>query len=86
MSESEIEATVLEILGSVAPEAGDLRIDPEVNFREQFDFDSLDFLNFALALNERLGIEIPESDYPKLSSLAGCVRYLSDRLAAKADA
>lgn len=86
MNKSEIRATVLEVLGSVAPEARDLRIDPEVNFREQFDFDSLDFLNFALALNERLGIEIAESDYPKLSSLAGCVGYLSDRLGAKADA
>ena len=86
MSENEIEATVLEILSGVAPEARDLRIDPEVNFREQFDFDSLDFLNFVLALDQRFGIEIPESDYPKLSSLAGCVGYLSGRLGAKANA
>ena len=86
MNEREIRTVVLDVLGTVAPEAREVEIRPEVNFREQLDFDSLDFLNFAIALTKRLGVEIPESDYPKLSSLGGCVTYLAPRLAAKAEA
>jgi acyl carrier protein len=44
--------------------------------RDELDIDSMDFLNVVIALHERLGIEIPEGDYPKLATLAGCVEYL----------
>jgi acyl carrier protein len=86
MHATEVRAVVLDVLGEVAPEARAVEIRPEVNFREQFDFDSLDFLNFAIGLHQRLGVEIPEVDYPKLSCLDGCVAYLAPRLAADAEA
>ena len=85
MTEDEIRSAVLEVLGSVAPEAREIEIRPELNFREQIDFDSLDFLNFAIALHEHLGVEIPEVDYPRLSSLDGCIAYLTPRLGANAE-
>lgn len=72
----DIESAVKESLGEVAPEIDPESLDPAVNFREQFEFDSIDYLNFALGLEERLDVEIPETDYPKLSSIDGCVRYL----------
>ncbi len=37
----------------------------------------MDFLNFVLALHERLGIDIPEVDYPRLYSLDSAVDYLA---------
>jgi acyl carrier protein len=37
----------------------------------------VDFLNFVLALHERLGVDIPEVDYPKMASLDGAVAYLT---------
>jgi acyl carrier protein len=43
---------------------------------EQLDIDSMDFLNLIVALHERTGIEIPERDYPKLSTLDAAVAYL----------
>jgi hypothetical protein len=30
------------------------------------------------ALNERLQVRIDEADYPRLSSLKGCIDYLDD--------
>ncbi len=63
----------------VAPEADFGSLDPERRFRDQLDFDSVDFLNFALSLQERLGISIPEEDFPALGTLAGCLRYLGQR-------
>lgn len=84
MNEKEIRAAVLKALTSVAPNVDTDAIDPAVNFRDQFDFDSMDYLNFVITLNEALGVNIPEIDYPKLSSLDGSVAYLkamSDRAA-----
>ena len=80
MSEPEIRAAVFKILRKIAPEADLDQIRPEENLREALDIDSFDFLNFMIGLHEELNVEIPESDYRKLSSLSELVRYLSDRL------
>jgi acyl carrier protein len=37
----------------------------------------MDWLNFLVALNERLKIEIPEADYRKLGTLDLVVDYLA---------
>lgn len=76
MSQQEIEAVVLEALGEIAPEADLGALDHDADLREQLDIDSLDFLNVVIAVHERTGIDIPERDYPKLSTLAGFVAYL----------
>jgi acyl carrier protein len=39
----------------------------------------MDFLNFAIALHEELGIDIPETDSAKLLTLDGCTEYLASR-------
>ena len=36
----------------------------------------MDHLNLMIALHKRLGIEIPEIDYPKLLTLDAAVAYL----------
>jgi acyl carrier protein len=77
MTRDEIRAIVLRILGEIAPEADLTGLKPDVNFREQLDVDSMDFLNFIIALDENLKVRINESDYPKLSTLDGCVEYLA---------
>jgi acyl carrier protein len=82
MTDTEIRATVLEQLAEVAPEVDPATLDPAGDIRDQVDIDSMDFLNFVIALHERLGVEIPESDYGKLGTLDGIVAYLADRVAA----
>ena len=37
----------------------------------------MDFLTFITATNYRLGIDIPEIDYPKLVTLDGTVAYIA---------
>ncbi len=68
---------VLRLLGDVAPEADLSSIRPEVSFRDQLDLDSMDFLNFVVALHKEFHIEIPESDYPKYITLDGCLAQLA---------
>lgn len=82
MTESEIREAVLVALTHVAPDLEGLHVDPAIPFREQFDFDSMDFLNLMVALHDGLGVEIPEIDYPKVASLDAAAAYLSPRLAA----
>jgi len=67
---------VLAALCSVVPEAGSTDLDPTVEFREQLDFDSLDFLNFVQAIEARTGILVPERDYSQLLTLDFCSAYL----------
>jgi acyl carrier protein len=63
-------------LARIAPEADLSGIDPRADLRELLDLDSMDFLNFIVGLHAETGVEVPESDYPKLATLAGCVAYL----------
>jgi acyl carrier protein len=70
---------VIEALTRIAPEVDPASIAPGVSFRDQLDLDSMDFLNFVLALHERLKIDIAEADYPNLYTLDGAVAYLAGR-------
>jgi len=74
-----LKAVILDTLCEVAPEIDIAAVDPKIELREQFDLDSMDMLNFVIGLHERLGIDIPEADYPKLSTLEGAIRYLESK-------
>ena len=79
MTGDEVRATVLRVLGEIAPEADLATLRADVGFRDQLDLDSMDLLNFVVGLHAALGVEIPEADYPKLSTLEACVDYLAAR-------
>jgi acyl carrier protein len=81
MNEESIRAVLCEELGNIAPEIDLQAIDPAADLREALDIDSMDFLNFVIAVHHRLGIDIPELDYPRLVTLEGAVKYLEARLA-----
>lgn len=77
MTPDEIRNVVLRNLGAIAPEADLATLRPDVGLREQLDLDSMDFLNFIIALHKELQVDIPENDYPKLATLHGCTEYLA---------
>ncbi|WP_295797521.1 acyl carrier protein [uncultured Microbulbifer sp.] len=76
MTEAELRSRALEKLLQVAPDIDPDALDPQVPIRDQYDFDSMDFLNFAIALAKEFQLNIPESDYPHLQSLQDTVDYL----------
>lgn len=76
LTEDQIKKKALELIGNIAPEADIGNLDPAERLRNQFDFDSVDFMNFAVALQAHLKVEIPEEDYPQLATLNGCIAYL----------
>jgi acyl carrier protein len=76
MDAEKIKSEIIAALADVAPEVEVGSLDPARNFRDQFEFDSIDFVDLMLRLEKRLGIKIPQAHYPKLSSLDGALRYL----------
>lgn len=79
MNREVLKEQVLAHLLAVAPDVSADELDPALNFRDQFDFDSMDFLNFIIALCKQFKIEIPEADYPQLRNLNDCVDYLQKK-------
>ena len=77
MKPDQIKAILLDEIGNIAPEADLTMLRPDIDFREELDIDSIGFLNLVIALDRRLGIQVPEADYPKLASLNGATAYLA---------
>ena len=79
MTKDAILAAAQEELTNVAPDLADETIPSDADLREVFDLDSMDFLNWFTALHRRLGVDIPELDYPRLRSLDDVATYLAAR-------
>ena len=84
MSAIDIRKVIQEELNNIAPEADIASVDPAADLREAIDIDSMDFLNFVIAIHRRLGVDIPEIDYPKLATLNGAFAYINAKLQAQA--
>ena len=82
MSNQDLEAALSAELRRIAPDIEVAEIDKDGDLREEFDIDSMDFLNLVTALNKRYGIPIPETDYPRLASFSGAVTNLTEKTAA----
>jgi acyl carrier protein len=79
MDRQALATRVLRLVTEIAPDVDPATVLPGVDFRDQFDFDSMDTLNFAIALHRELGVEVPEADYSQLASLDKCVAYVAAR-------
>jgi acyl carrier protein len=79
MTRDDIRATVIRLLADRAPEVDFAQLNPDRPLREQIDLDSMDYLNFLVALNKELGVAVPEKDYPKLATLNACIDYVASR-------
>jgi acyl carrier protein len=83
VTRDEIAKAVLKALGSVVPELKPGEISPALPLRDQVDIDSMDFINFVVAIDEALGVAVPEADYGELATLDACVAYLERALATR---
>ena len=79
MTADSLATIVVDTLKTIAPEIDPASVPSMANLRDELDLDSMDFLRFVVALHTRLGVEIPESDYHRLSTLDGAVQYLTER-------
>jgi acyl carrier protein len=80
MTPAEIEQRVLASFLEVAPDVDASAVKHDVPFRDQFDFDSMDTLNFAIGLHKAFGVDIRETEYRELASLQRTVAFIRQRL------
>jgi acyl carrier protein len=80
MNPDDIRTQVLAELKRIAPELEMSELDLARPLRDQVDLDSMDWLNFLVALHERFKVEIPEADYKRLGTLDEILAYLGSRL------
>jgi acyl carrier protein len=73
------EQQVRTALYAIAPDIEGEPLDADVRYRDQFEFDSMDFLRFIMELHRLTGVEIPESDYPRLQTLNAGIAYLREK-------
>jgi acyl carrier protein len=79
MTTLDLRTAVAGALHRVAPEADLDQVAPDTDLREAFELDSMDFLTFIEELYSRTGIDVPERDYPLVTTLERCVSYLASR-------
>ena len=61
------------------PDIDPATLDAAGALRRQVDLDSMDWLNVIVGLHQRFGVDIPESDYARLTTLDTIVAYLAGR-------
>lgn len=83
MERAELRQVIERRLRAVAPDADPSSLGAREDFREALDLDSMDFLRFVQGLHGELAVDVPEADYPKLTTLEGCEAYLAAALAAR---
>ncbi len=80
MTKEECKQLVLEIIADIAPDEDLSDVKTDIALREQLELDSMDFLDIVMELRKRFNIEVPESDYQELVSMASCIQYLQPLL------
>ena len=81
MSTREVRLEIVDLLRDIVPEVDPADLSGDVSFQEDLGMDSMDSLDLVDGVNERLGVEIPESDYEQIDTLEKLVSYVDDKQA-----
>ena len=71
----DVRAVIVEQLG-VKPD----EVKPTASFRDDFGADSLDAVEFIMALEEKFGIEIPDDDAEKMQTVDDAIKYIENKM------
>jgi acyl carrier protein len=69
---------IFDALAGIAPEVDRNNVDDLVDFTEQLDLDSMDYLTWMIAISEMTGLEIPQHEVSRFRTVDGAVSYLVD--------
>lgn len=81
MTPDEIRTAFLQELTNVAPDIEPDTVGPDDHIQDDLGLDSMDVLTLVTALHGRLGVDIPEADYPRIATVALAQVYLAGRMA-----
>jgi acyl carrier protein len=76
--EEKVKSIIAEQLG-VKPE----EVTPTASFIDDLGADSLDTVELVMAFEEEFGIEIPDEDAEKITTVGDAVKYIEEKSAGK---
>ncbi|OIO81303.1 MAG: acyl carrier protein [Candidatus Omnitrophica bacterium CG12_big_fil_rev_8_21_14_0_65_43_15] len=77
-AEEKVKAIIAEQLGVKAEE-----VTPTASFIDDLGADSLDTVELVMALEEEFGIEIPDEDAEKMTTVGEAIKYIDEKSAKK---
>jgi acyl carrier protein len=80
VNRDELRKVLLDCLSHIAPETDVAALRPEERLRDQVDLDSVDWMNFLVGVHAALGIDIPDADAARLTTLDQLIDYCAYRL------
>lgn len=80
MTRDELSTRIRACLGRIAPEVDVGALKPAARLRDQVDLDSVDWLNFLVAVHADLGVDILDAEAARLATLDQIVDYCAARL------
>ncbi|MDE3121841.1 MAG: acyl carrier protein [Paracoccaceae bacterium] len=79
MTQDDIRRAFLDELTRVAPDIDPAAIAGTDHLQDDLGLDSMDVLNLVIALAARFGVEIPETDYPRIATPDLATAYLAEK-------
>ena len=76
--EEKVKSIISEQLGVKAEE-----VNPSASFIDDLGADSLDTVELVMALEEEFGVEIPDEDAEKMSTVGDAIKYIEEKVANK---
>lgn len=76
--EEKVKAIIAEQLGVKQEE-----VTPTASFIDDLGADSLDTVELVMALEEEFGIEIPDEDAEKITTVGDAIKYIEDKASKK---
>jgi acyl carrier protein len=73
---AELRTLIHTTLQEIAPDVDTATLADDADLQRTLDLDSMDFLNFVIALSDATGVEVPERDYPTMATVGGATAYL----------
>jgi len=73
-TEDKVKSIIVEQLGVKAED-----ITPESSFINDLGADSLDTVELVMALEEEFGVEIPDEDAEKISTVGDAIKYIEQK-------
>jgi acyl carrier protein len=70
-------AAVHHAIGQVAPDVSPADLTSGARLRQDLELDSLDFLRLVEVISRDTGVDIPERDYPEVSTVQGLIAYVA---------
>ena len=79
MNPLEIKSILKEIFYEIAPEIEFNNLDTSRSLSDQVDIDSYDFYRIIVLVNQRTGVNVPDSKVAEFRNLAQLIKYISDQ-------